>query len=104
MLPSENLGVPRPESVIDLHIENLVDDHDSMDSTSILTYQKDHCQMCLDNAIVYQLDRIVFVHGVGNGILKKEVGKILKENPHVESYQDASVVEFGLGATEVILK
>ena len=104
MLPSENLGVPRPESVIDLHIEKLLDDHEGMESSEIITYQKDHCQMCLDNAIVYQLDKIVFVHGVGNGILKKEVCIILKEHPNVESYQDASVVEFGLGATEAILK
>ncbi len=44
------------------------------------------------------------IHGKGKGIQKKRVQKLLKNNPRVESFQDASLEAGGWGATLVNLK
>ena len=94
----------RSETIIDLHLENLEYNKAGLSIQDILHIQLDHCQKFLEHSIVKGHDKIVIIHGVGKGTLKKEIAKILKTHPNVESFQDASVVEFGLGATEVFLK
>ena len=44
------------------------------------------------------------IHGKGKGIQKKRVQKLLKNNPRVESFQDAPLEAGGWGATLVNLK
>jgi len=46
--------------------------------------------------------KIVFIHGVGNGVLKNEIRKQL-ERKYKVYYQDASFREYGYGATMVII-
>jgi dsDNA-specific endonuclease/ATPase MutS2 len=47
---------------------------------------------------------MVVIHGVGEGVLKQEIRKELKEfYPHFDFY-DASYQEYGYGATEIELK
>lgn len=94
----------RSETVIDLHIENLVNNTRALSIQDILYIQLDYCQKFMEQSIVKGFDKIVIIHGVGKGTLKKEIVKIFKAHPNVESFQDASVIEYGLGATEVFLK
>jgi DNA mismatch repair protein MutS2 len=58
----------------------------------------------LDSAALAQVDRIRIIHGHGMGILKRAVGDLLKENPHVAKYYVAPPEEGGSGATIVELK
>ena len=44
------------------------------------------------------------IHGKGRGIQKKRVQKLLKNNPKVESFQDAPPEAGGWGATLIELK
>jgi dsDNA-specific endonuclease/ATPase MutS2 len=44
---------------------------------------------------------VIFIHGIGEGVLKRELQYLLKKYP-VDFY-DASYQKYGLGATEVYI-
>ena len=46
-----------------------------------------------------KIPKIVFIHGVGEGVLKSELQSLL--NKYSVKYYDASYKKYGLGATEV---
>jgi len=56
----------------------------------------------MENAIAENYERVIFIHGVGAGILKLEVSKILEQYTFLE-YFDASIAKYGIGATEVLI-
>ena len=85
---------------IDLHIEKLRSDHKSLHKSEILPLQIAFFRQCLDAAIAKQLKKVVFIHGVGAGLLKKEINDILKSYSNLE-FEDASILKYGIGATEV---
>jgi DNA mismatch repair protein MutS2 len=64
----------------------------------------DQVDKFLDSAAIASIDRVRIVHGHGMGILKKAIGDLLKNNPHVEKFYAASQAEGGTGATIVELK
>ncbi len=88
---------------IDLHIENLIDDHRNMDNGQILEIQLSRFRTALETALLHKGNRIVFIHGVGNGKLKFELRKILDTEYKKIRYQDASFKEYGYGATMVLI-
>ena len=67
-----------------------------------LTKQLQVFETCLNQAISRQLSKIIFIHGVGNGILKHEIEKRLKDYPGLH-YMNASTLKYGRGAIEVYL-
>jgi len=85
---------------VDLHIGELVDDFTNLEKSDLLRIQLDYVEKCLDQAMKERLSKIVFIHGVGNGILKTEVTKMLQRTENIEFY-DASYARYGMGATEV---
>jgi len=88
---------------VDLHIESIVDDHSKMDKGQILEMQKQLFVRCLESAMTEKLQKVIFIHGVGNGSLKSEINLILKQYPDIH-YFDASMQKYGCGATEVLIK
>ncbi len=97
-------AIDRPAREIDLHIEKLTDQHAGMSNTAMLTLQLTTFQNNLDNALATGMDEIVFIHGVGNGVLKKEIHKALSSTKTIKFFQDAQKEKFGYGATLVRLK
>lgn len=91
------------EEEVDLHIEELLDDHRGMSNGEIIQIQLKHFQRKLDEAIAKHLIKITFIHGVGTGRLKEEILKLLKEYRNIE-YRNAPYEKYGYGATEVIIK
>lgn len=89
---------------IDLHIEALLDDTRGLSNSEILKYQLDKFHEVLQENAKHKGQRIVFIHGVGNGVLKSDIIKVLKRNRIKYDYQDASFREYGYGATMVIIK
>lgn len=87
---------------VDLHIEALCDEYLKLGKHEKLQIQLDYFNRCLEDAISWNYERVIFIHGVGAGILKLEITKILEQYPFLE-YFDASIAKYGIGATEVIL-
>ena len=100
----EKKTVEKPKQEIDLHIEKLRDDYLFLNKNEILDIQLAHFQNMLDAAIVHQFERIIFIHGAGNGILQHQIHKVVSKHPKVQTFKDAQKEKFGYGATEVILK
>jgi dsDNA-specific endonuclease/ATPase MutS2 len=98
------ISIAKPSKEIDLHIEKLTDMHTGMSNTAMLALQLETFQKNLDNAFATNMDEIIFIHGVGNGVLKKEIHKILSSNKNIKFFQDAQKEKFGYGATLVRLK
>lgn len=88
---------------VDLHIEKLVPSKRGMSNYDILTLQMDTAKRQLDFAIKNRMPKLVFIHGVGEGILKAELDFLLGRYDGI-SFQDANYQKYGLGATEVYIK
>lgn len=89
---------------VDLHIDELIDSTAGLSNREILEIQMDKFHSEMKQALDKRVKRIVFIHGVGNGVLKQEIAKKLKSSYARFNYQDASFKEYGYGATMVILR
>lgn len=87
----------------DLHIHELLEDDSGMSDKEKLDYQLDTFHAEMKSAIKDRINRIVFIHGVGNGKLKHEIRRELQRKYPKYPFQDASFKEYGYGATMVIL-
>lgn len=88
---------------VDLHIEKLVLSKRGMSNYDILTLQMETAKRQLDFAIKNRMPKVVFIHGVGEGVLKAELDFMLGRYDNI-SFQDANYQKYGLGATEVYIK
>jgi dsDNA-specific endonuclease/ATPase MutS2 len=100
----EKPAIEKPATEIDLHIEKLRNDYQFINSAEILNIQLAHFHKILDAAIVHQLPEITFIHGTGNGTLRREIHKILSKHQKIQTFMDARKEKFGYGATRIILK
>lgn len=87
---------------VDLHIEALTTDHSKLSNTEILELQLMTFRNTLNSAIVKRLKSVTFIHGVGDGILKKAIQNELKDYKGVK-HQPAPMGKYGLGAIEIKL-
>lgn len=87
-------------TVVDLHIDKLIKFQKNLKKYEILSFQLKIAKKKLDLAILNGAKRIIFIHGVGQGILKFELEKILRLYNNLEFYP-ANFKEYGYGATEV---
>lgn len=89
---------------IDLHITELLDNTTGLDSSDILDYQLTKFREVLDENKTNKGLKIIFIHGKGNGVLKKALLEELKNKYKSYYIQDASFREYGYGATMVTIK
>lgn len=87
---------------VDLHLEKLVEFPQSLDDWQKLHTQMQHLKNCLNAALEEKVKKIVFIHGVGTGVLKIEIRNYLANYPNL-TVRDADYREYGAGATEVII-
>jgi DNA mismatch repair protein MutS2 len=64
----------------------------------------DEADKFLDHAFLNGLQHIRIIHGHGTGALRKAIGNLLKDHPHVERVTQAPQDQGGAGATLVELK
>lgn len=91
----------KPPQEIDLHIEQLTDAYDLMSNSEMLRLQLETFEKNLNSAIASGMDEITFIHGIGNGVLRKEIHKYLSQLGNIKYFQDTQKSRFGYGATLV---
>jgi hypothetical protein len=86
---------------VDLHIHHLHPAHQGMSNTEIIVIQLEHFERMMRVAMKDKLRKVVFIHGVGQGVLKSEIRRMIKDYyPHCQA-RDASWQQYGQGATMV---
>lgn len=89
---------------IDLHINELLDDTSNMSHKEILDYQLGKFREILEENKNKKGQKIVFIHGKGDGVLRKALLEELRYKYKTYQSQDASFKEYGFGATMVTIK
>lgn len=89
---------------IDLHIHELLDNTNGLSNADMLNYQLEKFHEVLAQYANHKGQKIVFIHGKGDGVLRKSIEKELKTRYKQYYYQDASFREYGFGATMVTIK
>lgn len=99
-------GITRRDGIIevDLHIDSLLDNTSGLSSADILNYQIDRFREVMDDNLRNFGQRIVFIHGKGEGVLRQALMKELNHRYRGHSVQDASFSEYGFGATQVTIR
>ena len=112
MFQKEETGRPRivkrkeaPEVIeVDLHINELLDSTAGMSNSDMLLCQLDKFHAVIAENKNRKGQKIVFIHGKGEGVLRGEIEKLLKTQYKAYYFQDASFREYGFGATMVTIK
>ena len=96
--------VPPPHE-LDLHIEALrPEGAEGLSNTAMLRLQLDAFEDALSRALATNMHEIIFIHGAGNGTLRKEIHRQLSRNKDIKFFEEAQKEKFGYGATLVRLK
>ncbi len=95
---------PNEPLVVDLHIDSLLDNTRGMSTADILNYQVDTFREIMDKNLRNFGRKIIFIHGKGEGVLRKALTKELNHRYRGHDVQDASFQEYGYGATQVTIR
>jgi dsDNA-specific endonuclease/ATPase MutS2 len=84
-------------------IQKLVQNKRGMSNYDILTLQSETAKRHVEFAIKNRIPKIVFIHGVGEGVLKAELDFLLGRYDNID-FREANYQKYGQGATEVYIK
>lgn len=90
--------------VVDLHINSLVDTTRGLSNADMLNLQIDEFSRVMDEHLKAHGQKIVFIHGKGEGVLRNAILKELNHRYKGHDVQDASFREYGFGATQVTIR
>ncbi len=89
---------------IDLHINELLDNTAGLSNSDMLDVQLKEFKRVMDGNLSNKGQKIVFIHGKGEGVLRKALIDELKRAYKRCDVQDASFREYGFGATQVTIR
>lgn len=101
---SNNKKKNTPIIEVDLHINQLLDTTAGMSNGDMLNYQLGVVEKTIAEYKNNKGQKIVFIHGKGEGVLKNEIIKLLKYKYKNYPFQDASFREYGFGATMITIR
>lgn len=90
--------------VVDLHADEVLETTAGMNAADILHYQLDVFKKTMEEHKKSRGQKIVFIHGKGEGVLRQALLQELKYRYKNCTWQDASFREYGYGATQVTVK
>ena len=88
---------------VDLHAHALLDSTDGLSATEIKDYQMKVFREKMNEYLRDKGRRIVFIHGNGDGVLRKAILTEMKYSYKTCRHQDASFQQYGFGATMVTI-
>lgn len=88
---------------VDLHIHELTDSTRGLSNADMLNLQIDEFRRVMDENLKKHGQKIVFIHGKGEGVLRQALMKELTHRYKGHDVQDASFREYGFGATQVTI-
>lgn len=88
---------------VDLHFHELVEDMSGLKDRTKLDIQLNHFERMMKIATEQRIRRLVFIHGVGQGVLRHQIRSRLDMYYPNCTVRDANPREYGYGATEVLL-
>ncbi|HEX5002244.1 MAG TPA: Smr/MutS family protein [Bacteroidia bacterium] len=91
------------ERIVDLHIEELIKDVSALSNSEMIGLQLKKFHSEMNAALKGHIKRLILIHGVGNGTLKKTIRDELRNYPGV-AFRDGDYQKFGSGATEVLFR
>lgn len=89
---------------VDLHIEALLDNIEGLSPSVLLNTQLTEFRIMMDRNIRKKGQRIVFIHGKGDGVLREALIKELTHRYRTCTYEDAPFQRYGHGATMVTIR
>lgn len=95
--------LPPARTVVDLHIEKLVENPIKYSNAEIMEIQLREFEKYFDLALSHHLSSIIFIHGIGEGVLRNEIHQRLSGKSNVKSFVNQYHHLYGYGATEVFL-
>jgi len=101
--PADNPHRLLPPIEVDLHIGQLTDTTAGMTNADMLELQLSTVRKTMEQHRRRLGQKIIFIHGKGEGVLRKAVLDLLKKEYPKAELQDASFREYGFGATLVTL-
>jgi len=103
--PKPAAAIVAPPHEFDLHLEALrPEGGEGLSNTAMLRLQLDAFEDALSRALATNMHEIIFIHGAGNGTLRKEIHRQLSRNKDIKFFEEAQKEKFGYGATLVRLK
>jgi len=91
-------------TVVDLHIEKLMNDFKHLSNFEILSIQLKEFEKWYELAVAHYQPSLVVIHGVGSGRLRDEIHDILKTRKEVKTFINQYDPRFGYGATEIFFQ
>jgi hypothetical protein len=91
-----------PTMEVDLHLHHLVKNEKHLNNYEKKNIQLDTAKHKLEYAMKHNMQKIVFIHGVGEGVLKMELEYLFNRYDNIKFY-DADYKKYGSGATEVYI-
>ncbi|MCF0192541.1 MAG: DUF2027 domain-containing protein [Prevotella sp.] len=98
------VGEGQSPLVIDLHASEILETTAGMQPIDILHYQTDYFNKIMKQNLKNVGQKIVFIHGKGEGVLRAAIINELTYRYKRCKYQDASFQEYGFGATMVTIR
>ena len=102
--PARKDGSGDEPLVIDLHADEILETTAGLSPADILNYQLDVFRRTLKEHERHKGMKIVFIHGKGEGVLRRALLNELQYRYKQYSHQDASFQEYGYGATQVTIR
>lgn len=88
---------------VDLHIHELLEFDSHLSDHEKLQHQLTVARHQIEKARKGHYKKVILIHGVGKGVLRTKIHEMLDGMEKIE-YYDASLQEYGVGATEVAFR